>query len=575
MTTWLRATLIALAAATPGCAPAADPPATTPDAADPGSSPTATYLTPTEHLTRASLVLRGIRPTVADLTEVAADPDQLPALVDSYLASPQFATTIKELHNETLLMRVEQRGFTYPALAPLPATITAAQVNGSMYDEPLELIADIVTHDQPYTDIVTASYTMADGVVAAIWGLPHTAAPATWQRTPYTDGRGAAGILATSSFYQRWRSVGTNFNRGRANVISRALLCHDYLTADIHLDTSIDLADPEAVATAVQTNGSCAGCHQTLDPLASYLFAWTGSTLPSRIPSYPTSPYDGTKATRWMTTNHRAPGYFGSQPVGLAGFGAAIAADPRFAQCTATHFAAYLSEVPEAALPRAWVARLQAQFVASGFNAKQLAKAVVLSDEFRVATDTDPGRAETTVGYQKLRPEQLSRSLTELTGFRWMYDERVRRLGLLPYGRTDLLTGDFVGFRVLAGGIDSYFVTEPVHTLNATSSLVARTAAAAAAETVVVADAAAAAADRTLFVEAAPGASDEAHVRAELVYLHARIYGEIVEPASPAVDESYELFTAALGGSHTPAAAQHAWQVTLTAMLSDHRFLYF
>ena len=31
---------------------------------------------------------------------------------------------------------------------------------------------------------------------------------------------------------------------------------------------------------------------------------------------------------------------------------------------------------------------------------------------------------------------------------------------------------------MLAGGIDAYFVTEPVHTMNATSSLVAKTAAA-------------------------------------------------------------------------------------------------
>src|SRR6476659_6885213 len=86
-----------------------------PDA--PPANPTLQFVSPTEHLTRASLALRGIRPSVADLKTVAGDPSQLPAIVDRYLASPEFGATIEDLHNEQLLLRLEQPQFTVPPLA--------------------------------------------------------------------------------------------------------------------------------------------------------------------------------------------------------------------------------------------------------------------------------------------------------------------------------------------------------------------------------------------------------------------------------------------------------------------------
>jgi hypothetical protein len=263
--------------------------------------------------------------------------------------------------------------------------------------------------------------------------------------------------------------------------------------------------------------------------------------------------------------------YFGQQAAGLAGFGKAIADDPRFARCAAQRFASYLTEVAPAQLPGAWLARLQKDFAAGNFSAKQLAKAIVLSDEFRVSHDTDAAGSERLVGTLKLRPEQLSRMLRGLTGFSWTTTSNAKLRGI-NYGTADLLQSDFIGFRVLAGGIDSYFVTDPVHTMNATSSLVAKAAAAAAADFVVAHDIAAPAAQRTLFVQAPADATAEPAVRAQLAYLHGRIYGELVEPDSPEVDESYQLFTEALAAAPN---AQRAWRITLIGMLSDFRSLFY
>lgn len=531
---------------------------------------TVVYLTPTQHLTRASLALRGMRPSLEDLRAVDANPDALPAIVDRYLTSPEFGETIRELHNETLLLRVEQNFLTFSPIGGLTGA-TATRINGAVFDEPLRLIEDIVMSDQPYTKIVTADYTMADGAVAEIWGLPHTGAYDAWERTKWTDGRGAAGVLATSVLHYRHRSAGFNYNRGRANLISTAFLCHDFLESDIQIDTSVDLSDPEVVANAVVENKTCAGCHQTMDPLASYLFPFRGQ-VSNNATSYPVQSYAPNQVNRWQTTNKRPPMYFGQPATGLAGLGKAIADDPRFARCTAQRFASFFTEVAPSALSGAWIARLQRELTSSNFSAKQLAKAIVLSDEFRVSHDTDAAAAEGLVGALKLRPEQLSRMLRGLTGFSWTTNSAAKLRGI-PYGTADLLQSDFIGFRVLAGGIDSYFVTDPVHTMNATSSLVAKAAAGAAADLVVAHDAAAPAGQRTLFVQAAPTDTAESAVRAQLAYLHGRIYGELVEPSSPEVTETYGLFTDSLAAAGNNA--QRAWRLTLIGMLSDFRSLFY
>lgn len=563
--------LLLLGACVNGADPT-DPPITPPPDE---LSPTAQFLSPTKHLTRASIALRGVRPSIEDLQAVDADPATLPAIIDRYLATPEFGETIKELHNETLLLRTEQPNLTMPRTASVPTDVTAVEMNTGVFEEPLRLIENIVMTDQPYTKIVTADYTMVNGISAQIWGLPHTGARSEWKRATWTDGRGAAGVLTTEVLYHRWRSTGDNYNRGRANMIARNFLCHDFLHSDIAVDTSIDLADPEIVANAVVANASCAGCHQTLDPLASYLFPFRGqlpiAALAQGREDYPTGGYLTAAEGRWRTTNKRPPLFFGSPAAGLTGLGQAIAEDPRFAKCAAERFAAYLTEVPQAQVSGRWIARLQTELVASNFSAKQLAKAIVLSDEFRVSHDTDAEAAERLVGMQKLRPDQMTRLVRDLTGFSWTTTTGAT-LRQYPYGSPDLLSSDHLGFRVLAGGIDSYYVTEPVHTINATSSLVAKAMASAAAEFIVEKDAVAAAAQRTLFVEAGIGATDPAQIRAQLAYLHARMYGELVAPDSEEVDETFALFSEALT---TTGNQRRAWKLTLVGMLTDVRSLYY
>lgn len=561
-----------LAAACTGPGPGGDdgPPG---DDAGVTPSPTAVYLTPTQHLTRASLALRGLRPSVEDLQAVNADPSVLGDIVDGYLATPEFGATIREMHDEALLLRVEDNLFTFPATATFTGH-TAYEVNDSWTGEALRLIEDIVMTDQPYTKVVTADYTMSNATNAQIWGYTHTGPANQWTRTPFPDARGAAGVLGVEAIYHRHRSAGFNYNRGRANLISGAFLCHDYAHADIMVDTSVDLSDPEVVANAVVANPSCAGCHQTLDPLASYLFPFRNTIQLNQVQrgdiDYPLGGYIPAREGSWRQFNKRAPMFFGTTADKLPGLGQAIAADPRFAKCTATRFASYLTEVPTADLDGRWIAQLQATLEDNDFNAKKLVKAIVMSDAFRLSSDTDAALAETVVGMQKLRPAQLSRMIKDATGFVWT-TPNTAKMRNLDYGQPDLLDSDLLGFRVLAGGIDDYYVTTPVHTTTTTSSLVAKSLASSAADFVVEHDAGAAAADRTLFTKAAVGSTDEAAIRAQLAYLHARLYGEIVDATSPEVEETFALFTAAKAAANNNQ--RRAWKLVLVGMLTDVRAL--
>jgi hypothetical protein len=111
-----------------------------------------------------------------------------------------------------------------------------------------------------------------------------------------------------------------------------------------------------------------------------------------------------------------------------------------------------------------------------------------------------------------------------------------------------------------------------VHTMNATSTLTAKLAASQAANFVVDHDAAAAAADRTLFTEAAVTATDPDRIRAQLAYLHARIYGETVAPDSPEVEDAYVMYDEAFQATQSRA---RAWKVVLIGMLSNVQSLFY
>src|SRR5690349_6068795 len=85
----------ALAAACGGGDESAPPP--------PAEEPQTSELSPSEHLVRVAMALKGTRPSIAELRAVEKDPAAIEGIVDQYLASREFGETVRDLYNDALL----------------------------------------------------------------------------------------------------------------------------------------------------------------------------------------------------------------------------------------------------------------------------------------------------------------------------------------------------------------------------------------------------------------------------------------------------------------------------------------
>ncbi|MEZ4241117.1 MAG: hypothetical protein R3F59_34150 [Myxococcota bacterium] len=548
------AALVCLASACP--APADAPITTTPSSrpSPPDTAAEVPQLPPVQQLIRASTALRGIRPSLDELAAVEADPAQLAVLVDAYLDDPRLGEVVRDLHDETLFMSDPTQ--RYPATGPL-AGLEATRIRASLEASPLRLAEHVVVEDLPYSELVTADYTVADPIVAAAWtGLDgYDPAGPEWQVVRWSDGRPAAGLLSDSGLWSRTRSPNRNFNRRRANYVTRTLLCLDYLDLDVDLAASDALADPED-PSVLQSNGVCAACHTSLDPLASFLpFRESWGTADMQWPMQLFTEH----GDYWEGLSGQPPAYFGTPGDDLADLGRSIAADPRFSACTARRFYSYLAEVPLDEVPADIVDELDEQFVAAGLSAKALLRDVALHPSLQ--------RAEPLPS----RPEQLAATIEDLTGYRWeaYVDEPCCAAPALssPLGEVDLLRDDLVGYHALAGGIDAYAKLEPTRTATATGALVLRRLAGDAAAFVVAADLQGG--TPRLLDRVGPDDTGEDAVRDQLVALRWRLYGERATPAD--VDPGFALWSATW---QRTGSVQEAWTATVAAMLQDFGMAY-
>ncbi|MBX2796457.1 MAG: DUF1585 domain-containing protein [Myxococcales bacterium] len=533
------------------------------------------------------------------------DPAALATLVDGWLDGPAFGQTVKDLHAELFLLRADTN-FQLPVQGILEDRgYNQADVHFSTVEAPLEFVREIVQDDVPYTQILTADYTVANEVVAAIYGLPFEQGGAEWQHTEWVDGRPQSGLLSDSEMWRRHVSNAANFHRGRANFVSSTFLCEDVGARDVFVEGGVDIADEFAVAEEVQRNEGCVACHNVLDPLAAFFWGykeqiqraaileaydlgcewdWSNGLPPRgtldgsyRIEHwcYPLKFYDVAEEGLWSHFGLQPPAYFGQPALDVVDLGQLITEDPRFAECTARNFAGYFTQNDRLDLPDDWVRQLQLDFVESGYSARTLVRSIVLSEPFATARVT--GTEHFSPGLQTIRPEQLSRTIEDLTGFRWMANQDTAAcatdLGLNTcWGAVDLLNTDWFGVRSMMGGIDGYTVTHATHTPTPTQQLALRVVAQEAAGSVVDADFALPAEQRRLLTAVEPTDSDPSVVRAQLARLHLRILGEVVRTDGPEVALTYGLWSDAAARSNSVPTA---WKVVISALLRDpHMVLY-
>lgn len=239
--------------------------------------------------------------------------------------------------------------------------------------EPLELIAHVVLEDKPYTEILTADYTMVNPVLSEAYGsgvsFDNPGDPDEWrpgrndgQVSPddslqvYHDSNYAeyrsggipvdyphAGVLNTPALLARYPSTATNRNRARARWTY-----YFFLGVDIEAAASRP-TDPDALAdrnNPTLNNPACAACHTLMDPVAGtyqnygdvglYRDAWGGQdSLPDTYKHEWESPY--VPGDTWYR-DMRTPGFNGQAAPdpdnSLQWLADRITGDPRFAAAT-------------------------------------------------------------------------------------------------------------------------------------------------------------------------------------------------------------------------------------------------
>lgn len=537
-------------------------------------------LDPVQQLIRISMALRGTRPSLEDIQLVIDNPNAVEQLAENYADSPEFVETMADLYAEALLMRSIQ--LNLPPLGNIEEEYVRA-IHESLAEEPLNIIREVVENNQPFTEVITADWTVLDELGSEIWDN-HNYDPTgdDKQVVQYTDARHTAGIISTNGFWTRHTSTGSNYHRGRVNTITKTFLCTDFTSRDIPLSGDIDLSDDEAVAEAVFTQTECVGCHQSLDPLGAHLWGSRPRLAPFQIvrghdegcslltPCYPIVMYAPPYANGWQNAGLRGPNYFGYEAEDLTDVGAHMAADPRFSQCVSRRMLSYLRQQDLDTPPLEEVVQYQDVFTSSNYSVKDLAVAIVTSPSFLAKSAAPEQYQDEIAGLQIIRPEQIQRMYSELLGFNFEIGIQAGNGINSNYGNFNILKDDVFGFRAMGGGVDGYRITFPTHTPTPIRLLLMSFMADEAAYHIVAHDLSSGETPQ-LLTDVSLSTTDEVSVRAQLQKLHLQILGENVTTDSAEIDASWGLFSAILSNSDT----ETAWKTLLSAMLQSPDVLYY
>lgn len=406
-------------------------------------------------LRRLSLDLRGVLPSVEELDAVEADAAALEPLLDAYLYDARLSDRLVDLLAEQWWTRVDVFDIVFEDYFLDPTQEYAFE--RAIGEEPLRLVAQTMAENRPYTEIVTADTTMANELLGALWPLDYPAGGVGWQRVRYTDGRPAAGVLATNGLMWRYTATRSNMNRGRAAALSRLLLCEDYVVRPVTFSAATsDVSNPEL---AIRTDPYCVTCHASLDPIAASFFGFWWLTLYSRIEQQTYHPEREALAEETIGVS---PGWFGTPVADLGELGVQVANDPRFYTCAVETWARAFWRRPLGPEDQAEAEALRLALVGGDGRPLGLLRAILTSPEYQAgAVDAGAPEAEArTLTARPLSPEVLESSLSERTGFVWQWDG------------FDQLRNDDHGYRIFAGGVNGMSVVEPAVLPSVTSALV-------------------------------------------------------------------------------------------------------
>ena len=592
----------------------ADPPVST-SAIDYGSG----Y----EQLQRITMALAARVPTSGEISTIsAAGNDQqaidiaLGPIMDGLMTEDAFYTRVQEMYNDVFLTGrdADDRGsvddnFDLDAFADRDYYESFGSERNDLREAanygfaraPVELVKYVIQNNRPFTEIVTADYTMVNPYSAVIYNnnagdpnFPFSSdqnqanhdrddfRPATNIRQQDNTLVPAAGVIGTHAFLARYPSTNTNVNRARARYV------FDYfLGLDIENLAPRDGLDLNNVIGSVPTfeDPQCTVCHVVMDPIAglftnrdndgeydpgnTFQHTRTSNGVPRMVPAG----YSLLQADQLPSSE---------EDTALQWLGGRLAQDDRFAERTVrTVFKGLTSIDSSAASTTAFINDTKNQFVAGNFNFKSLVKDIIASDYFmarNLAIGEDPNDY-TDIGAARLvTPEELNRKISEITGVNYEWRGPNSNSGLL--GR----------HRLLYGGIDSDDViqrlTEPTSLIDGIQERVAnQVACERVANDLYNGGTLFPFADET---DIPDGGAGESAIRQNIQFLHRHILGEDLSLSDTEIDSTYQLFVDVRaqgetaiqsqcrggGGSSDNNGTVIPWMAVVTYLLADYRFLY-
>ena len=519
---------------------------------------------------RASLYLTGEIPTQAKLQGMDSVSDtRLRSEILDLMKGEGFHNFLKDGANDRLHSRhlktsdngaTEYNKFYKPNASD---NEKRTQVRQDLAEEPLELIAYVVENDLPYSEILTADYTMVSQYTDESYNTGLNLSLGEWRKaknrgqdmkTAETYGDDAtgnsritdyphAGVLSTWAFLSRYPTTATNRNRTRANWTMQHFLGYNIEKSAAR---TIDIAEVEDEANPIMNNAACTSCHQTMDPIAGaykYFHERVG------YKAYGTDSLDGTYRKNNIGVNNW---YHDVLPAGYRGMNAPSSNDPlqwlakrlvedyRFAESVVKFW--WLPVFGENVLDSESADRehfdtqsLIITALANDFrdhmNLKQLLTDMVMSDTFRAEKKVNASIEDSEVSLHMgarhlLSPRALKNKTESLTRFVWG-------------NNNPKLDKDYY---MLYGGIDDIAVdTRPTDLTNIMFKVAERQALELGCA-IVLHDFDFDQDERRLFTEVERETLSESDIKRQIVVLFERMLNRRVGIDSQQVEEAYMLF---------------------------------
>ena len=492
-------------------------------------------------LRRLSVDLRGVLPSQEEY-EALSDQNALD-FVDDFLYDERFGRQVRSLFTDYYRTEVD----LFSVSGSDFGVLSEVSFREAVGQEPLRILQEVAESDLPWSTIVTADWTMANETSAQMYPIDYEGVG--WKRSKYTDGRPAAGVMATNSLWWRYTTTQSNANRNRANTLSRILLCNNYLHRPITFERGLDLLDQEAVDDAITNNPSCVGCHQTLDPLAAHLFGFWVLQNDSYLEVQQYHPDRERAYEQYLGV---APGYYGSPSYGLTHLGEYIAGDERFVGCAVEQVSEQLLGRSFSLTDTAWSTPHRNVFVQDGLLLRSLIRSIVSDPLYRFAWYEDDDQGSNA---KLMKPSLVASVIAEKTGFVWKYQE------------DEMFDNDLVGLKKLSGG-GQVFVEPSATYILSISRLVEQ-----AAVYVFMQESQMEATQRTFFVEMDAErifGDDRSAAVAMIQRWHLLLFGRTIQEDGPEIQANIELWE---GLYQIHNEAPEAWVGLLTALLRDPDFI--